>query len=279
MDFSRELVDTFENYLKNHQPAPSEQAPEPQNRLVEAMQYSLKTGGKRFRPVLALLTAKTLGSNPEKVLPVALAVEYIHTYSLIHDDLPMMDDDDERRGQPTNHKVFGEPVALLAGDGLLTESFAHLAGAYSGSSASRIIGLVAEAAGWRGMVGGQAVDIELSDQVKQDWIGFIHENKTGALIRVSVEAAAVACEATEAQVLSLREFAKNLGFAFQLADDLLDWDPENPENTSYVNVYGEQQTQLKLASVSELCVQILKDANLATEWFVPLITFNSKRDK
>lgn len=279
MDFSRDLVNVFESYLNTHQPPLSEVAPEAQNRLVESMQYSLKTGGKRFRPVLSLLTAKTLGCDPEKALPVALAVEYIHTYSLIHDDLPMMDDDDERRGQPTNHKVYGEPVALLAGDGLLTESFAHLGRVCSRDKAGRIIALVAEAAGWQGMVGGQVVDIEPSEKVKMDWIDFIHENKTGALIRVSVEAAAVACEASESQVQSLREFAKNLGFAFQLADDLLDWDPENPENTSYVAVYGEDSTREKLNTVSERCLQILNEAGLPAEWFEPLIQFNSERNK
>ncbi len=279
MEFCRDLVEIFESYLADHQPAMSVVSPSPQSRLLESMQYSLKTGGKRFRPVLSLLTAKTLGCDLEKALPVALAVEYIHTYSLIHDDLPMMDDDDERRGQPTNHKVFGEPVALLAGDSLLTESFAHLANFCSGPEAIRIVKLVAEASGWRGMVGGQAVDIAPAEKNQKDWIDFIHENKTGALIRVSVEAAAVACKAKENQVASLREFAQNLGFAFQLADDLLDWDPANPENTSYVSIYGEGPTRLKLTSVNELCLSLLRETQLSCQWFEPLIQFNSERSQ
>lgn len=279
MEFSQELVELFEGYLKQKQPQAGSASPKPLQKLTEAMCYSLDTGGKRFRPILSLMTAKTLGADPERALPVALAVEYIHTYSLIHDDLPVMDNDDERRGKPTNHKVYGDALALLAGDALLTESFAHLAESYSGNIGSRVIKLVADAAGWKGMVGGQAVDIDPSDDMKSDWIEFIHENKTGALIRTSVEAAAVACEANEQQVIALRQFAKKLGFAFQLADDLLDWDPKKPENTSYVNVYGEEQTKLKLASVTELCLKILEDADLSTEWFSPLIQFNVERNK
>lgn len=275
------LLPQFESYAQRSQPLASKGRAAPLNELIQSMGYSFGNGGKRFRPILSLLTAQTLNCRIENALPVAYAVECIHTYSLIHDDLPCMDDDDERRGKPTNHKVYGEAIALLAGDGLLTEAFQHLAQSYREKPrvATESVRLISEAAGWNGMVGGQSVDIANSDDIKKQWIDFIHENKTGALIRVSVEAAAVACEASASQQLSLRKFGAQLGYCFQLADDILDWDPDHPESTSYTTVYGLEATREKLNRTTEECLQTLKGVDLTTHFFEPIVRFNQVRNK
>lgn len=281
LEIFQPLIADFEIYAEKHFPRIRESDPRPLNQLVDSMQYSFSNGGKRFRPVLSALTAQTLGQPTEKVWPVALAVEFIHTYSLIHDDLPCMDNDDLRRGRPTNHKVYGEAIALLSGDALLTQSFGHLAREYRDRPAvvAQTVSLLSDAAGWAGMVGGQVVDIENDAAQKTDWIQFIHTNKTGALIRVSVEAAAVACEATDQQQKALRAFAENIGFAFQLADDILDWNPERPENTSYVAVHGLEKTRERLKVYSQEAEASLKAARLPHVYFSPLIEFNLKRNQ
>ncbi len=165
-------------------------------KLKDSMSYSLSKGGKRFRPVLALMIAESFAVHPQRILPWAQAVEMIHTYSLIHDDLPCMDNDDMRRGEPTNHKVYGETTALLAGDALLTEAFAVLATAFrqEGELGLKLVGLLAEAAGLLGMVGGQAIDLENQKLMPGlDELKKMQEMKTGALIRVSAEGAALVC--------------------------------------------------------------------------------------
>ncbi|MCE1229594.1 MAG: polyprenyl synthetase family protein [Firmicutes bacterium] len=203
----------------------------PQNETVaKAMAYSLEAGGKRVRPVLCMLTAEALGQHPERALSCALALEYIHTYSLIHDDLPAMDNDDLRRGKPTCHVVFGEGQAILAGDGLLTEAFQLLAEDASLSPQTRVeaIAALAEAAGWRGMVGGQSLDLEgeILTQSGQSYdlphLQRIHRLKTGALLRASLELGGIACEADATQREALRRGGAALGMAFQIQDDILD---------------------------------------------------------
>jgi geranylgeranyl diphosphate synthase, type II len=199
-------------------------------RLAEAMKYSLEAGGKRVRPVLCLLAAEAIGGKAEQALSCAVALEFIHTYSLIHDDLPAMDDDDLRRGKPTNHVVFGEGQAILAGDGLLTEAFQVIASDANLPAERRIeaISVLAEAAGWRGMVGGQSLDLlgEERTRTGQSYdlghLQLIHRLKTGALLRASVELGAVAAGATPAQRQTLREAGSLLGLAFQIQDDILD---------------------------------------------------------
>jgi geranylgeranyl diphosphate synthase type II len=194
-------------------------------RLAEAMRYSLEAGGKRVRPVLCLLAAEAVGGQAEAALPGALALEYIHTYSLIHDDLPAMDDDDLRRGRPTNHKVYGEGHAILAGDGLLTEAFRVLA-AGPGDPARRLeaLSLLAEAAGWRGMVGGQALDLEgeTLEHYDLEHLRLIHRLKTGALLRASLEIGAVLGGAQSLERQALRAYGEAIGLAFQIQDDILD---------------------------------------------------------
>jgi geranylgeranyl diphosphate synthase type II len=187
--------------------------------LREAMRYSLFAGGKRFRPALALGAAEIVSGNDDVALPAACAVEMIHTYSLIHDDLPAMDNDDLRRGKPTLHKVYGEALAILAGDALLTMAFDML----TRTKDLRVIQEVAQAAGAAGMAGGQVLDLESEGrEISLDELRRLHECKTGALIRVSVRSGAMLAGAREDQLAALTRFGEHLGLAFQIADDILD---------------------------------------------------------
>jgi len=196
--------------------------------LIDAMEYSLSEGGKRFRPMLTFATAQCLGINPEEVLPAALAIEYIHTYSLIHDDLPALDDDDTRRGKPSSHKKFGEAVAILAGDALLTEAFGQLARLqeprkFSPNHVLSALELLVSAAGVRGLVGGQFIDITLEQpQFNLPEVEFIHIHKTGAMIVASVLLPARLSGLDEKKSLLLKRYGSALGLAFQISDDILD---------------------------------------------------------
>ncbi len=195
-------------------------------RLHEAVRYSMLAPGKRLRPVLVLASAEAVGGDPEHVMPTACALECIHVFSLIHDDLPCMDDDDYRRGRLTNHKVYGEAMAMLSGDALLTLAFELMAQNRATVSPDRLlqaIELVSNASGTRGMVGGQVVDIESEDQdVSEETLDYIHAHKTGALLRVSSLVGALLCGADEGQIESLKRYGKSIGLAFQIADDILD---------------------------------------------------------
>ncbi len=200
--------------------------------LHRAMHYSLFAGGKRLRPILTIAAAEAVGGKAEEALPVACAFEYIHTYSLVHDDLPAMDDDDLRRGRPTCHRVFGQAMAILAGDALLTEAFALLTNpAYVGHLDPRllrtVIHEVALAAGSQGMVGGQAVDI-LSEgkAIESSVLQYIHTHKTGALILCTLRAGAHLAGATPDQLDAITRYGKAGGLAFQIADDILDIEGE-----------------------------------------------------
>ena len=201
----------------------------PAGRLLEAMRYSLMAGGKRLRPVLALASCEAVGGALEAAMGLACAIEMIHTYSLVHDDLPCMDDDDLRRGRPTNHKVYGEAIATLAGDALLTDAFevlARSASQHRGISAQVVLETVAEladAAGSAGMVGGQVIDL-LGEGRPMDVaeLEHLHSRKTGALFVAAVCGGGRLGGATAVQLASLREYAKALGLAFQVIDDLLD---------------------------------------------------------
>jgi len=195
-------------------------------RVGEAIRYSLEAGGKRVRPILCLLAAESVGAPSEMALSGALALEYLHTYSLIHDDLPAMDDDDLRRGKPTCHVAFGEAHAILAGDGLQAEAFAILASDASIPADARVeaIALLAEASGWRGMVGGQALDLEGEgvEAFGLEHLKTIHRLKTGALLRASLEIGAVLGGAKNSWRQALRSAGAALGLAFQIQDDILD---------------------------------------------------------
>lgn len=182
--------------------------------LAKATRHTLFGGGKRVRPVLALMAAEAVGGSAAPALPWALAVEMIHTYSLVHDDLPAMDDDDERRGRPTVHVAFDEATAILVGDALLTEAFALVA------DTPRLVTLLAQAAGGHGMVGGQVLDIEGVDAL--DALVIMQSKKTGALIRAAIEGGAISAGASEAQLTALGAYGDALGLLFQMTDDLID---------------------------------------------------------
>jgi len=211
----RSLVDAVLERLRFGEPGPTAG-------LEEAMRYSLLAGGKRVRPVLALATARALGAEPERFLPVACALELIHTYSLIHDDLPAMDDDDLRRGQPTSHVKYGEDVAILAGDGLFAEAV-RLFCEQPGEPA-RVLAAVRElsaATGVDGMVGGQYVDVQ-GAQRDAEGLRAVHELKTGRLIAAAVGVVLVLEGKGEPETMPYRRFASELGVLFQIVDDILD---------------------------------------------------------
>ena len=195
--------------------------------IFEAVRYSLLAGGKRLRPILCLAAAEAVGGKCGPVLPVACAIELIHTYSLIHDDLPAMDNDDYRRGRPTSHKVFGEGIAILAGDALLTEAFRLMTrrDLMPGMPPERLltaIGEIAEAAGFFGMVGGQVLDIRSEGkEADLETLHRMHKKKTGAMIRVSLRAGAILSGASDEQIESLSNFGEQIGPAFQITDDIL----------------------------------------------------------
>ncbi len=194
-------------------------------RLVEAMRHSLLGGGKRLRPVLALLATEACGADPGLALPAACALEMVHTYSLIHDDLPCMDDDDLRRGQPTCHKVFGEATALLAGDSLLTLAFEVLARDIQPRSvAAECVLALAEAAGPSGMAGGQMADLQAEDRtdITLEGLEAIHRRKTGALLRASLKIGGIIGGADPSKLQALDAYGHAVGLAFQIVDDLLD---------------------------------------------------------
>src|SRR3990170_830720 len=193
------------------------------NTLYNSMHYSLSAGGKRIRPILSIASCEAVGGNIEDVIPAAIAIEMIHTYSLIHDDLPVMDNDDLRRGKPTNHKVFGEATAILAGDGLLTMAFSILSSAKSDGNRLRIIHEIALAAGPEGMVGGQQLDIENEGKkIDVPELENLHSRKTGALILAAVRTGGISGGETEMQLQALTVYGKKTGLAFQIADDILD---------------------------------------------------------
>ncbi len=197
--------------------------------LHKSMHYSVFAGGKRVRPILVLAACEAAGGDAEDAMPAACAMEMIHTYSLIHDDLPAMDNDDFRRGKPTNHKVFGEATAILAGDALLTEAFIILSNSELGASIDpsrrlEVIGEISRCAGSRGMIGGQMVDMESEGKPEIDFatVQYIHTHKTGALIKASVRCGALLAGADGRREAALVRYGEAIGLAFQIADDILD---------------------------------------------------------
>ena len=216
------LVDeALDRYLPREDELPSS--------LHRAMRYSVFAGGKRVRPILMLAACEAAGGTIGQAMAAACAMEMIHTYSLIHDDLPAMDDDDFRRGNPTNHKVFGEATAILAGDALLTEAFILLSNPEAGaglppSDRLAVIQEIARCAGSHGMVGGQVVDMESEGKKDIDLptVQYIHTHKTGALIKASVKAGAILGGAGEAELAAFTRYGEAIGLAFQIADDILD---------------------------------------------------------
>lgn len=243
------------------------------DKIYEAMRYSIFAGGKRLRPVIMMMTAKMFGKSPETVLPFACAMEMIHTYSLIHDDLPSMDNDDLRRGKPTNHKVYGEALAILAGDGLLTKAF-ETAASYNvpgvcKKTVLRAVGILAKTAGADGMIAGQVIDIESVNE-SEELLKKLDSLKTGAIIRASGIIGALLSGAGEKEIEAVDEFCKNLGIAFQIQDDILDVisseeelgkpigsDEQNGKST-YISLFGTEKAKKMAEEYTQKAIDALK---------------------
>jgi geranylgeranyl diphosphate synthase, type II len=225
--------------------------------IYTAMRYSLLAGGKRLRPILCLASCEAIGGNLELAMPTACALEMIHTMSLIHDDLPAMDDDDYRRGKLTNHKVYGEDIAILAGDGLLAYAFEYIATQTQGVSADRVLKAIAHlarAVGAEGLVGGQVVDLESEGKdISVETLTYIHNHKTGALLEACVICGAVLAGATETEIAKLSQFAQKIGLAFQIIDDILDITATQAElgKTAGKDLQAQKATYPKLWGLEE----------------------------
>lgn len=244
--------------------------------LLSSMAYSVNAGGKRIRPLLVLATLEDLGVTSKDALMVACAVEFIHTYSLIHDDLPCMDDDDFRRGKLTNHKIFGEALAVLAGDALQALAFSVMTELPNTSAQDTIqlMRLLADAAGANGMVGGQVLDIEGEEKeltLKQ--LEDVHINKTGALLSFCIEAGAILAGLDKENMASIKVFARNIGLAFQIQDDILDitstteqlgknaGSDETSDKATYPSLLGIKGAQERLKRHHELAIEALEFLN------------------
>jgi geranylgeranyl diphosphate synthase type II len=263
--------------------------------IHEAMRYSLFAGGKRLRPVLALAAGEVAGGRVEKIMPAACAMELIHTYSLIHDDLPAMDDDDFRRGRPTCHVKYGEAMAVLAGDALLTMGFEMLArGALDGSlPAPELLAVIAEvalAAGSKGLIGGQVMDIICDNSVDSETLDYIHRHKTGALYRVSVRLGAILSGADGHTLNRLTEYAEHLGLAFQITDDILDiaGDPEKigkpvksdlkNKKATYPALFGMEAARNRAAESRDRALDRLEIFGPEADFLRHLVSFVVDRD-
>ena len=254
---SREYREFTENYLKNIY---SQFRSEPQSELFDAMEYSLLAGGKRLRPIFVMDFCRMCGGDWRKAAPFAAAMEMIHTYSLIHDDLPCMDNDDFRRGRPTNHKVYGETMAILAGDGLLTDAFMLASSTPLPNPAQMglAIGVLAQNAGSLGMVGGQVLDIrsETRELTEQEVID-IQSRKTGALINAACVLGVIAGGGDEKKIEAAAAFAGALGMAFQIRDDMLDVIGTQEEMGKGVGTDEAKNTFVKLYGL-EKCEELVQ---------------------
>lgn len=268
--------------------------------LYEAMKYSLTAGGKRLRPSLLLASCEFAGGSIKEALPYACAIEYIHTYSLIHDDLPAMDNDDLRRGRPTNHKVYGDAIAILAGDGLLTCAFEAITKDMmmvydSPDKIKKRVNAafqIAKGAGCTGMVAGQVSDIEAENAIaSKELLEYIHLNKTGALINASVKAGLYLGNPTEQMINDFEKYAENLGLAYQIADDILDVvgnpdelgkaigsDKKKNKNT-YISINGLEAAHKRLEELTQNAVDAISDYYDNAEFFRSLVLNMAQRKK
>ena len=258
--------------------------------LYDSMSYSLNVGGKRIRPLLLILTYLREKKDYSKVLEIACAIEMIHTYSLIHDDLPCMDNDDLRRGKPTNHRVYGDSIATLAGDALLNEAMSILFKNCTDSAHIRAAQVISEASGSRGMIGGQAIDIQSEGrEISEDELLKMHSKKTGALIKAPIIAGAILSGTPEGEIEKLSQFGEKLGLAFQIKDDILDVtgseaklgkkvkkDLKKSKN-NFITKYGLETCIKKVDRITEECICILESME-NTEGLVEITNFLLKRD-
>ena len=283
------LKNEVENWINDY----FDDKPEIDNRNFESMIYSIKVGGKRVRPILMLLTYNMYKEDYRDILPFAAALEMIHTYSLIHDDLPSMDNDDLRRGKPTNHKIYGEAIAILAGDGLLNEAMIIMLNQCLDGSLNKIKAstFIAKASGAQGMIAGQICDI-LSEgiAISEEELLYMHRNKTGELIKVAIICGAILGNASEEDLSDLKEYGDKLGLAFQIKDDILDVigdvgvlgknvkSDECNNKTTFITMYGLEKCKEKCNDLSEECFEILKKIKVNTKYLEEMTEFLLKRE-
>ena len=284
--WSKQVDDALDLYLAKSDEYPAT--------IHEAMRYSVFAGGKRLRPVLVLAATKAVGGDVAKAMPVACALELIHTYSLVHDDLPAMDNDDFRRGRPTNHKVYGEAMAILVGDALLTQAFELIAGSaevFPADKVNRVTLEIAQAAGSRGLIGGQVVDMLSENQaIAGEVMEYIHRHKTGALFRAAVRAGAILGGASNQQLICLTNYSEQMGLAFQIKDDLLDIEGDEAkigkpvgsdvknQKSTYPFLYGlEAARSMASKAANDACAE-LKIFGPEAEFLRSLMHFIINRD-
>lgn len=264
--------------------------------IMDAMKYSVLAGGKRLRPLLLSETYALFGGEDSVVEPYMAAIEFIHSYSLVHDDLPALDNDELRRGKPTTHKVYGEDMAILTGDALLNYAFEVMSGAYEIDSrylerCARATHYVAKKSGIYGMIGGQVVDVQLNgEKLDLDTILYIHANKTSALIQAAMVSGAILAGAKEDEIQAVEEVANKIGLAFQIQDDILDIEgdekklgkkihsDEKNNKSTYVTIKGLEQAKIDVASISESAMEQLKDLGYSNEFLFELIDYLITRD-
>ena len=268
--------------------------------LYESMKYSLTAGGKRLRPVLLLAACEFAGGNIKEAIPYACAIEYIHTYSLIHDDLPAMDNDDLRRGLPTNHKVYGDAIAILAGDGLLNCAFEAISKDMmlfydSPEKIRKRVNAayeIAKGAGVRGMVAGQVSDIEAENAIaSKEMLEYIHLNKTGALIRAAIKAGLYLGNPTDSMINDLEKYSENLGIAYQIADDIMDVEgnpdemgkaagsDEKKHKNTYTSILDIDHARNRLDELTAKAVESIEKYYDNAEFFRNLVLDLAKRTK
>ncbi|MBN2072957.1 MAG: polyprenyl synthetase family protein [Actinobacteria bacterium] len=281
----KEIDDTLDSYLRDYREIPDV--------LYDAISYSIQNGGKRLRPVLCLITAKSLGCDYHSVLPAACAIELIHTYSLIHDDLPAIDNDVLRRGKPTVHKKFGEDIAILAGDALFAESFNILVRYQEAEPEIKIKVLkeILEASGAFGMVSGQIIDVLSSGKkIPEEKLKYMHINKTAKLITASIISGALLCNAGERIISSLRDYGTRIGLAFQITDDILDITMKSDitgktqgkdlaqEKSTYPNILGMEKSRLIVSKLTGEAISIINSINgIEKKWLINMARFISAR--
>jgi len=280
-DFLVKIInDKLNTYIKDYKSSPEI--------LKKAISYSLKNGGKRFRPVLCLAVAESLGCNYEEVMPTACAIELIHTYSLIHDDLPSIDNDDLRRGKPTCHKIFGEDIALLVGDALFAEAF-NIILKYQQSSNKKKIEVMTEigqASGALGMVAGQTVDVFYTGkEITRQKLVYMHKNKTGKLIIAAVRCGAILCNANKNDISKLTNYAENIGMAFQITDDILDVVSSSDDigktagkdllqnKNTFPSMFGMKKSRKIAEEKVKEAIDIVKSMKIRSEWLIKIADF------
>ncbi len=295
MDIKKELqqrANDIDNALDTLLPKEST----PQEIIFKSMRYSIFAGGKRLRPILVLASCEFVGGNTKSAMPYACAMEMIHTYSLIHDDLPSMDNDDYRRGKLTNHKIFGEAMAILAGDGLLNLAYETMLKTGINDNTNleqkfKAINEIASGSGVIGMIGGQVVDILSENKaIDSETLHFIHSNKTAALIIASIRAGAIVGGATEEELDDLTKFAKYIGYGFQITDDILDVigdeeklgkkigsDVQNNKST-YTSLYGLEAAQQKVDELFIKGVEAIEKYGKKADFLIHLAKYLVKRD-